>query len=426
MKLLKIFLAVTITLIFIPSQVSAEKIEKIQGAIYSDNLPVMVRERMESTIESIGLQLFDGMDLTNANDNRLTYERTIQTVFDKILMGYSVDRVQIDFDTITVIHAFLTPWDNRIETVDIDINLWSVDSRIGELLKKDLSGVDEIFRSGLIGLPIGAIDWSSGVLKNRIDAFVRHRVPEYELTFEVEPEKNSTVKIEIRPVYPIIRKIDLRSESKTLPNFLLDRHRKITKDRLDILINLPTNFVIRHRKDIEKIIDDYLESEKEFRSMNLESEISIRRAEGEKVFVKTETDSARYDMNVEFWADLGRARNDKTDMNIRIDLGKKLSTTDKIFVLTDLKPRNMRWDFSAGYGKNLNEDLYLFARYCVPQTKAIFGASYDFFKDWRIRYEYQTDISTGEGALMYKMNRYFGIEYVLRTRENWIRLIGRF
>lgn len=426
MRLLNFFCAITVALIFLSSTVSAEKIEKIQGAIYSENLPVMVRERMESTIESIGMQLFDGMNLPVTKENRLAYERTIQTVFDKILMGYSVDNVQIDFDTITVIHANLTPWDNRIETVNIDINLWSVDSRIAELIKKDLTGVDEIFRSGLIGLPIGAIDWSSGVLKNRVDAFVRHRVPEYELTFEVEPEKHSTVKIEIRPVYPIIRKIDLHSESDTLPNFLLDRHRKITKDRLDILINVPSKFVIRHRKDIEKILDDYLESEKKFRSMNLESEVSIRKIEDETVFVKSKSESTRYDLDVEFWADLGRARNDKTDMNIRIDLGKKLSTTDKIFLLTDLKPRNMRWDFSAGYGKNLNEDLYLFARYCVPRTKAIFGASYDFFKDWRIRYEYQTDISTGEGGLMYKLNNYFGVEYVVRTRENWIRLIGKF
>ena len=86
----------------------------------------------------------------------------------------------------------------------------------------------------------------------------------------------------------------------------------------------------------------------------------------------------------------------------------------------------MRWKFAAGYGRDLRNDFHTSIRYNFNDEQFIAGASFDFLKSWRFRYEYRFEDSTGEAGILYKFKDRVGLEYVIESDENWIRLMGFF
>ena len=420
-------ISILVALIFFPIQnVSAERINQVHAMIHSENIPPIVRDRMEFSVKTIGEQLFEGMELPVTREWKSMQEKTIATVFDKVLSGYSVDNVQIDFDTMTVIHVHLIPWENRINRVEFKLQLENLDPKIATLVKKDLEGVDELFYDSLNDLPIAVTDWISGTIKRQLESFEQARIPEYRLEFNIEPGDITRVELYAIPRAPIVRTVDLETESRSLPVFIRDEQNRFLKTGMESLIAVPVNFVIRHRKDLETQFENYARSEKKFRSFRLKTEVSIRRAEGEKIIAKAKTESSRFDIDLEAWADFGRTNYSKDDLTLRFDLGRKLSSADKIFIMTDLRPVNMRWKFAAGYGRDLRNDFHTSIRYNFNDEQFIAGASFDFLKSWRFRYEYRFEDSTGEAGILYKFKDRVGLEYVIESDENWIRLMGFF
>lgn len=420
-------IAILIALIFFPSDnVSAARIDQVQAMIHSEKLPAVVRDRMEFSVRTIGEQLFEGMELPVTREWKTLQEKTIATVFDKVLSGYSVDNVQIDFDTMTVIHVHLIPWENRIQHVDFKFKLENLDPRIESLVKKDLEGVEDLFYDSLKDLPIAATDWISGAIKRQLESFEQARIPEYRLEFNLEPGEFTRVELYAIPLSPIVRDVELKTESKTLPIFLRDEQNQYLRDGMQSLIAVPVNFVIRHRKDLESQFETYSRAQKKFHPLRLKTDVSIKRADGEKIIVQAQTESSRFDLHLDVWTDLGRSEYDKDDLTFRFDLGRKLSNVDKAFVMADVHPVNMKSKVSAGYGRDLRSDFHTLIRYNFTDEQFIAGASFDFLKSWRFRYEYRTEDSTGEAGILYKFQDHIGLEYVIESDENWIRLVGFF
>ena len=58
-------------------------------------IPPIVRQRMETTVSAIGAQLLTGRRLSEVEASRAQQEAIIHEVFDKVLVGYSVESVSL-------------------------------------------------------------------------------------------------------------------------------------------------------------------------------------------------------------------------------------------------------------------------------------------------------------------------------------------
>ena len=61
----------------------------------SRQLPLPVKQRMEKSVQAIGSQLLEGMKVDELKAQESHYAEIIQQVFDKVLIGYTVNRVHI-------------------------------------------------------------------------------------------------------------------------------------------------------------------------------------------------------------------------------------------------------------------------------------------------------------------------------------------
>ena len=411
---------------------AATRIENIDVEIISESsLPPMIKERMRESVTAIGQQLIAGQILPLSDEQLKQKESTIHLVFDKILVGYTVNNVEIKiFDSTAFIKIFLLPWLDTIKKIQVNKKIEGMPPELENLILNDLKNVDEVFSNGLSGLPVAATDWTNGILKRRLNNFMEKFLPEFRADFDIKitSEENniSVAKIDLTvyPKLPVVRTISLSMRSDTMPNVALVTHRTLMEDTINILIGVPVAFIERHKTEIENLIAKPLDYQTDFRRLKIKSQVTLTAAEQMSVMIRS--DSTRYRMRASGWVDIGRDSKAKDDILFRMHIGRKISNLDEVFFQVDVKPQEVEWNWSLGYNRHLLKRTKASLRYDFSDQDFIAAFEYEFLKDWLIRYEHKFDNDRKEAAIRYRLHDFLSVEYVIDQRENWLRFIGNF
>ncbi len=402
-----------------------ERITAVHAVVEAgDALPQMVKERMETSVAAIADQLLAGQRVSMSESECREKENVIYTVFDKVLVGYSVEQVKIIPGEQAEIHVSLIPWEDRIRSIRTETVVDGMPPEIEELVRRDLQQVDTVFSEGLQGLPLAAADWTNGVLKRRLNAYMDEHLPEFRADFDVDVQDTAMVRLTVYPRLPVVRTVDLSMRSDTMPNFTLLNHRDLMQEKADLLVGVPVAFVSRHREEIASFLGNALDRQKDFRMLGLHSAVSMDT--GERMHVMVRSDSERWRIRLTGWADIGRDRTRGDDILFRLHAGRKLSKLDEVFARMELEPQEVRFRWALGYGREVLPNTILSMRYDMSDKTWIGRASWDFRKKWWLRYEYQWMDRRGEAGLGYRLHDFLSLEYVVDDSENWLRMIGNF
>ena len=410
---------------------AATRIETVEAVINSDtSLPPMVKERMEESVEAIGKQLILGHNLPLTNDWRVQQEATIHLVFDKILVGYTVKSVSIEaVESVATINVILLPWADTIKNIKVNTKVEGMPEELEKFVIDDLSSVDKVFSDGLNGLPIAATDWTNGILKRRLKNFMEKMLPEFRADFDIKLNSDSDtstaiVDLIVYPRLPVVRTISLSMRSDTIPNVALVTHRTFMEDKVNVLVGVPVAFIERHKEDIENMLAKPLDEHTDFRVLKIKSNVNITAAEQMGIMIRS--DSSRYRMRASGWIDIGRSSNSTDDLLFRMHIGRKISNIDEGFFQIDVKPQEMKWNWAAGYSRNLLPSTKASIRYDFSDKYFVADLKYYFLKDWLLRYEHKFKHDEKEAAIQYKLHDFLSVEYAVDSHESWLRFIGNF
>ena len=146
------------------------RVESVAAEVTAEHsLPPIVRDRMNRSVGTIADQLISGREVSAVAGTCAADEQLIREVFDKVLVGYTVERVSIVPAEHTLVQVQLLPWSDVIRTVKVKTTVEGMPPRIERLVRQDLAGVDQVFDDALIGLPTAASDWTNGVLKHHLN-----------------------------------------------------------------------------------------------------------------------------------------------------------------------------------------------------------------------------------------------------------------
>ena len=88
------FFAILVLLLFVQAAEAKGTVEEIAASVTAVSpIPALVRQRMETTVSAIGAQLLTGRRISEVEAERAQQEAIIHEVFDKVLVGYSVESV---------------------------------------------------------------------------------------------------------------------------------------------------------------------------------------------------------------------------------------------------------------------------------------------------------------------------------------------
>lgn len=428
---MKPIIAAIIAFLLIVSAVPVEaaKVDRVVAVTTArDSLPPLVAERMNHSVAAIASQLLEGKDIAAVQAGNDGYAGLIHEVFDKVLVGYTVKQVRIQPAAETRVEVELLPWTEVIQSVQVETTVEGMPPRIENMVRQDLTGVEHVFEDALLGLPTAAADWTNGVLKQHLQAYLEQHLPEFRADFDVDPEPHTQVKLMVYPRLPVVRTVDLSMRSDTVPNSALLARRDVMQAQADEIVGVPVGFVRRHRQELEQAFAEGLDDRRDFRVLRMQTKVAIEPAQ--RTQIMSRSDTSRYRLRLSGWLDIGRKDkvSHKNDENLllRLHAGRMLGSKDEIFVLTDLLPEQMKWNWHFGWQHDLRGGRTIGLRYDMRQHKLVYDVSQKLAPRWLLRYEYRSADSMGEAALRYRLHDFVSLEYVLDNEQNWLRLIGNF
>lgn len=403
------------------------KVKDVSVSVTSETrIPSAINQRMEKSIKSIGQELLLEKDVNDIRENTGNYEKIIQEVFDKVLVGYSVDKVNLVTDKSTHISVELQPWHDEIKEVQVELIVEGMAPLLEQMVRKDMTGIEQVFSDTLTGLPVGAIDWSNGVLKQNVNAFMEDKLPEFRADFDiVEVAENSKVKLTVYPLLPVVRTMELRMRSDTVPNFTLLTQRRKLQDEANKLIGLPVAFVNRHKTELETNLSDTMDNTKGFRFFGMKTESTLEI--NEKMSLMSRSNTPKLRVRGESWKDIGhRHYGNKHSSRWRGHLGWMPTSREELFIEGDLYPFAGEWGINlhGGYMYNIDGGLWAGVKYDFRNAKPETEIKYVFDKRWSVRHEYRKYDNQWEAGVRYKLHDYMALEAVRDKDGGWLRIIG--
>ncbi len=397
---------------------------RAEVAADGEALPPTVRVRMEKSVAAISSQIIEGKAIASYAGRRAADEETIREVFDKVLVGYSVTAVAIEPGEEAHVRVTLAPWAERVEAVEVEVSVDGVSPVIGKMAKEDLRGVETVFRQSLEGLPSAAVDWTNGVLKESLNAYMAEHLPEFRADFDVDTARRTHVALTVYPKMPVVRTIDLTMRSDTIANFALLEKRSVLQAKADEMLGVPVAFVARHEKEFARGMEEILDASGEFRTLGLKTHATI--AAGEQTSVMSRSDTSRYRLRLEGWGDVGRRSADGNDITFRAHAGAMLSAADEIFVQADVLPQDFDWGWEAAYERRVFPGVFASIRYDMREHAWTTGVRAAPLPRVEVRWEYRRADHTGEAGLSYRLHDFLRAELVRDSSGGWLRLIGDF
>ena len=421
-----VFLAAAFWLLPAVSLAAAVDVEATTAVVTSaGSLPPLIQGRMQASVAAIAGQLLEGRQLAEVEAHASSYEKIIHEVFDKVLVGYSVERVTLSPGETTQVQVRLVPWADVIRQVDVAVAVEGMPPEIEALVRRDLQGVDAVFKQGLDGLPIAAADWTNGVLKRSLAAFMETHLPEFRADFDVDPETAAKVQVTVYPRLPVVRTVDLNMRSDTVPNFTLLNHRELMQEKVNLMIGVPVAFIKRHQAEVSQLFSEALDSTADFRAYEMHTIVTLPQV-GQDMIVMSRSDTTRYRFRLEGWADFRSGRKNDQNTMLRFHVGQKLSHIEELFVQADLYPQSVEWGWALGYARAVAPATQLIVRYDMRQQRFVLGGEQRLSNRWLLRYEYRWADQQGEAAIRYRMHDFLSLEYVMDRNDKWLRLIGNF
>jgi len=388
------------------------------------SLPPLIQKRMQASVASIADQLLTGRRVDNVQADYQQYEKIIHDVFDKILVGYTVTKVDVIPAQTTEIVVQLTPWAEVIGKVDVDMDVQGMPPEIQALALKDLENITDVFSQTLSGLPVDATDWSNGILKRSLNEFMEAHLPEFWADFDIDPGTTTKIKLQIYPKGPVIRNIDLSMRSDTMPNMLLLNSRPKIQKRADIMLGVPIAFVNRHKDYFSRVLQESLDASTSFKSLKLHTQIELKPGARTSVMSRSNTD--KYRLRIEGRLDVGHSADNADSTSFSVHMGEFFSPKDEVFTQLEFYPQKVQSTWYLGYSRLVAKDAELFVKYNTDEDAFVWGADKKINRFWQIRYEYAQATSLGEFGLRYKLHDFVSLEYIHNNDDSWIRLIGNF
>lgn len=410
----------------------AMRVDSVTANVTAEHsLPPLVRERMEKSVQTIADQMLSGKEISELNAEKTADENLIREVFDKVLVGYTVEKVTIVPDETTTVQVRLLPWAETIQKVEVETSVEGMPPRVESLVRQDAKGVEYVFDEALMGLPTAATDWTNGVLKHHLQSYLEKNLPEFRGDFELETGTVTKVRLVLYPRLPVVRTVDLSMRSDTMPNMALLGRRSVMQNDVDSLVGVPVAFVARHHEDFEQEFAQDLDTLPDFKTFAMQTKVRIDA--GERMNVMSRSDTSRYRLRVTGWQDIGRSETKKHDSNdnlqFRIHAGAMLSPKDEFFALLDVYPEDFDWDWQLGASHRFGPPTTAptgIVRYDMREQRFVLAATQPLMKRLLLRYEYRFADHLGEVGLRYQLHDFLSLEYVIDNEDNWLRVIGNF
>jgi len=396
-------------------------VEAVQVEVMADTVTsTLVLRRMSESVKVIGEHLLLGHPASEISQRREHYEKLVRDVFDRVLIGYTVDQVAIiTNDRIGKIQIHLTPWGDTVREVGILVDYSGIASEAIPLVKTDMGKMEEEIRAALVGLPVDAVDWASGVARELIRDILRRRLPEFHFSLDVEAGRQTKVRLSLFPTGQLVKETHISLRSNTIPNLLLVHARPSVEVQANSMRGLPVEYVERHIQYFTEKVRLATLADPVIRQFDLKVKPLVRPGEDTEVAVAVEAETWRISAEVQL--DVGH---DKDNVSGKAHVGRLIGSRDELFLEVKIMPGDMSWQIMPGWGHQFGGQTWAGIQYRTNDQELGWWLNQGLGGRWSLHAERWPRIDYHEIGIRYKLHDFLSAEFVLTENGSWLRLVG--
>lgn len=387
--------------------------------IATANPSAIVLRRMSESVKTIGEHLLLGRSTIDVAARRDYYERLVRDVFDRVLIGFTVERVEIDPAQTTKIRLSVIPWGDTVRNVTIRVDYSGIAPEAIALVKQDMGKLETEIQAALVGLPVDAVDWATGVARELIREILRRQLPEFHFSLDVEAGRDTAVRLSLFPTGPIVREAKVSLRSQTLPNLLLVHARPAIEEQARSMRGLPVNYVERHLTYFTELVRTTVLADPVIRQFALNVMPKVTPGQDTDVLVTVDTD--RFRITAEVFLDTGK---DRENISAKAHLGQKIGKRDELFLELRVLPGMMTWEFMPGWGHQFGSDTWAGLRYRTNDREWVGWLEQGLGGRWSLRAERWSGLDRNEIGLRYKLHDFLSAEFIMTNDRSWLRMVG--
>ena len=406
-----------------PSAMAADAVEQIEAVVMTDDkkqLAEPVVRRMQASIETVGDSLLLGKEVADLKRERVAYENVIRDVFDRILIGYSVEAVTICPDTNAVVTVRVVPWGDTIRSVRVETNFTGLSPSVESFLKERAGDYEDIIENVLLGLSVDSVDWASGVAKRVVNERLAEDLPEFRAGFEVVGGQEVTVRLTFLPQGEIVKTVSVDLGSTTIPHLVLWELRPKLETVASDLVGLPVSYVLRHQQFLCDEAVKEAESKYPFIKKHGITIVPTMKV-GTDTEIDLQVETNKYRFSLETYLEMGKKEN---NTQFKFHAGKYINPRQEAFLDVAFSPGDIEWEFLPGWSYHANEKTWLGIKYNINEGDEWLFLEEALGKRWKLRAELCPSSGDSEVGLRYRLYDFFSLEYVIREDDKWLRLIG--
>lgn len=395
-------------------------VEQVQVHVVTQDPPSSrVVKRMSESVKVIGEHILLGRKVIEITERREVYEKLVRDVFDRVLVGYTIDGVQIEPGPIAKIQITLLPWGDTVREVDVRVDYSGIAAEAIPLVQADMGHLTEDIQGALVGLPVDSVDWASGIARDLIRELLKQKLPEFHFSLDVEAGRQTKVRLSLFPVGELVKNVAVSMRSNTIPNLLLVSARPAVESQARSMRGLPVAYVRRHMNHFKTEIAQAAQTDHVIRQFDLKVTSVIRPGVDTEAVVTAETETWR--ITAEAYLDVGR---NTDNISGQAHVGRTLGKYDELFLEVKVVPGPMSWEIMPGWGHQFGSETWAGARYRTNDKEWVGWLQQGLGGRWSIRAEHWPHLAWTEVRLRYKLHDFLSAEFVMTNTMNWLRLVG--
>ena len=415
--------AILLCLSIVPNVYACATVERVEANVVTDDqtqLAEPVVHRMEASVATIGDSLLLGKEITDLATQKTAYEDIIRDVFDRILVGYSVEAVTLRPQTSAAVTVRVKPWGDTIRSVKVETSFAGISPPVSEFLKEHASDYEDIIENILLGLSVDSLDWASSVAKRVVNERLAEELPEFKAGFEVVGGQDVTVRLTFAPQGEIVKTVAVDLRSETIPHLVLWELRPKLETVASDLVGLPVEYVLRHQRFL---CDEAVKEAEHKYSFIKKHGITIvpTMTVGADTKIDLAVETNKYRFALESYLEMGKKENSS---QFKFHAGKFITPRQETFFDVQFSPGDIKWEFLPGWSYHANEKTWIGIKYNLSESDEWLFLEEALNKRWKLRAELCPRNGETEVGIRYRLYDFFSLEYVIREDDKWLRLIG--
>ncbi len=397
----------------------------VRVASVQEAMPSLVQKRIAASIQTVGNHVLLSQDSKTIQNDPDAYIRVITDIVNRVLIGYTVDGIQITPGEQTVLTVQIRPWGETIRSVHVAVDYGALPAMGRDLAAADLTPAGAVIENLLVGLPVDALDWANGAVKAVMESELERLLPEFYPHIVITPGQTAEVSVYLLPKLPVVRTVGVQVDAENLPKVIFLSTRSHVEQRYAGLAGAPVAFVRRHEQDILADLQQTVSRQWVVRTYNLRVDPTVSVAENMKIHLRSQTDF--YDIQARAYLDVGRHKDggaNHDDTVLAAHIGRKIGSRHELYGEVEFRPGSVEWNGIPGYFYRWGKYTRLGYQYETDDNSSHVWIRQYIGSHWMFRMDRDLTNHEDEVGLTYRIHDYLGLEYIVSDHDHWLRIIG--